>query len=149
MLQRILNNKLKTFLVIVFVLLLAAIRGYEDALFYDPFSGYFKSDYLTLKFPHYEAGPLFFGMLLRYFLNTILSLAIIQIIFSDWELTRFAAFLYLFLFVFLIAAFFMLLYYSDSSNNFVLFYVRRFLIQPLFLLLFVPAFYYQRHLIKK
>ena len=149
MLRKIRNNKLKTFLVIVFVLLLAAIRAYEDTLFYDPFSSYFKSDYLSLKFPDYEVWPLFFGMLLRYFMNTILSLAIIQIIFSDWELTRFTAFLYLFLFGFLIAAFFMLLHYSDSSNNFVLFYVRRFLIQPLFVLLFVPAFYYQKHLIKK
>ncbi len=131
------------------VLLLAIVRAFEDSLFYDPFSAYFKNDYLNMAFPEYDAFPLFLGMALRYFLNSILSLAIVQILFKDWQLTRFAAVLYVAFFAILIAIFFLLIVYSDNHNNFILFYIRRFLIQPIFLLLFVPAFYYQQLNIKK
>jgi exosortase F-associated protein len=37
-------------------------------------------------------------------------------------------------------------HFLDKENNFVLFYIRRFLIQPLFLLLFIPAFFYQKRI---
>jgi exosortase F-associated protein len=77
-------------------------------------------------------------------LNTIVSLAIIYALFSDFELTKFAAILYLIFFIVLITAFFALLNFSDYNNNFMLFYVRRFLIQPIFVLLFIPAFFYQK-----
>lgn len=149
MLRKLLDNKLKIFLLLLLVLLLVCIRAFEDVLFYDPFYDYFKNDYLDLAFPEYDAVPLFFGMAARYFLNSILSLGIIYIIFSDLPLTRFAAFLYAGFFVVLMIALFTVLRFSDSSNNFLLFYVRRFLIQPLLLLLFVPAFYYQNQQAKK
>ena len=144
MLERLLKNKLQIALLILLVLLLATIRAFEDRLFYDPFSAYFKNDYLNLAFPKYDGVALFFGMTFRYWLNTLVSLAIIQILFKNLKLIGFASILYLLLFVVLMTAFFLLITYSDSHNNFLLFYVRRFLIQPLFLLLFVPAFYYQK-----
>lgn len=144
MLVRLFKNKLQLLLVIGVVILLAAVRAFENQLFYDPFSDYFKSDYLNLAFPEYHPIFLFFSMFLRYTLNAILSLTIIQILFKDRKLTEFAAVLYVAFFVLLIATFFLLITYSDHTHNFVLFYVRRFLIQPLFLLLFVPAFYYQK-----
>ena len=149
MLQKLLNNKGKFLLVLFIILLLAGVRAFEDQLFYDPFSMYFKNDYLTVAFPKYNAMPLLFAMAFRYFLNAMLSLVIIYLLFSDIFLTRFAAVLYLIFFGILIISFFLLLRFSDNSNNFLLFYVRRFLIQPLFLLLFVPAFYYQKKQKKK
>jgi len=142
--EKLFKNKAKLLLVIGMVILLACVRAFEDQLFYDPFSVYFKNDYLNLAFPEYRALPLFFSMAFRYVLNAFFSLAIIQVLFKEWSLTKFATVLYALFFVLLIAAFFLLITYSDSHNNFVLFYIRRFLIQPLFLLLFVPAFYYQR-----
>lgn len=141
---RLFKNKIQILLVISVVVLLACVRAFEDQLFYDPFSTYFKSDYLNLSFPEYHPMFLFLSMTLRYVLNAVLSLVIIQILFKDWKLTEFAAVLYVVFFAVLITAFFLLITYSDHNNNFVLFYVRRFLIQPLFLLLFVPAFYYQK-----
>ena len=149
MLQKLLNNKGKFLLVLFIILLLAGVRAFEDQLFYDPFSMYFKNDYLTVVFPKYNGMPLLFAMAFRYFLNAMLSLAIIYLLFSNIVLTRFAAVLYLIFFGILIISFFLLLRFSDNSNNFLLFYVRRFLIQPLFLLLFVPAFYYQKKQEKK
>ena len=130
------------------IFLLALVRVFESE-FYDPFLEYFKADYLKLPFPDYHGFQLFGSMLLRYSLNTLFSLGIIYVLFKDKMLVKFAAFLYLFFFIVLIIVFFSILSFSDESDTFILFYVRRFLIQPLFLLLFVPAFYYQNQLSKK
>jgi exosortase F-associated protein len=46
-------------------------------------------------------------------------------------------------FVILSLVFFFLLEYTKTPDLLILFYIRRFLIQPLFLILFVPAFFYQ------
>ena len=144
MLEKLLNNKIKAILLIALVLLLALVRAFENALFYDPFSDYFKNDYLNFPFPEFDGVALFFGMTFRYFLNALISLAIIYVLFKDVKLTQFAGILYVIFFIILVSIFFILISFSDQHHNFLLFYVRRFLIQPLFLLLFVPAFYYQK-----
>jgi exosortase F-associated protein len=144
MLEKLLENKVKVLLVVALILLLALVRAFENVLFYDPFSGYFKNDYLNLPFPEFEGVALFFGMTFRYFLNALISLAIIYVLFKDVKLTQFASILYVVFFIILVSIFFLLITFSDQHHNFLLFYVRRFLIQPLFLLLFVPAFYYQK-----
>lgn len=140
-------RKIGTIALLVF--LLFCIRAFENELFYDPFLKYFRNDYLGRPLPQYDAADLFFGLAFRYFLNTILSLGIIYVLFPDSALLRFTAVLYVVLFAILVAVFFGLLCASGSGNNFLLFYTRRFLIQPLFLLLFVPAFYYQKQVAKK
>lgn len=146
--QKLFKYKKEIFFSIVLVFLLALIRAFED-FFYDPFLNYFKSHYSNLPFPEYDSIKLFFSLLLRFALNTIVSLAIIQVLFKDFSLTKFASVLYLIFFILLIIAFFCILNFSSEANNLLLFYVRRFLIQPLFVLLFVPAFYYQNQLAKK
>lgn len=146
MLQIIVRNKIKILLIGVLVLFLALIRAYEESLFYDPFTAYFENDYLTESFPIYDSMKLFWSLSLRYFLNTVISLTIIYILFRDLGLTKFATILYLILFILLIVSFFVLVSFSNRESNFLLFYVRRFLIQPLFLLLFLPAFFYQKQI---
>lgn len=126
------------------VLLLALIRFFEAQLFYDPFIVYFKSDYLQLPFPDFSFLKLIFYTLLRYVLNAGLSFAIIYLLFKDVRLTKFALLLYIILGFLLLIALTILLFFFDEKSNFILFYVRRFLIQPLFLVLFVPAFYFQK-----
>ena len=146
--QKFLNYKKEIALSIVLVFLLVAIRTFEH-LFYDPFLLYFKTDYSNSKLPEYNSIKLFLSLFLRYSLNTLISLAIIQVLFKDFALTKFALLLYVFFFIILITAFFAILYFSSEADSLLLFYVRRFLIQPLFVLLFVPAFYYQNQLSKK
>jgi len=144
MLQKLFNHKVRIALAMLFILLLVLIRAYEDNLFYDPFLNYFKSNYYTLPLPKIENLQLFFGLFFRYFLNTALSLAIIYALFKDIDAIKFASILYLLFFIILVIAFFFILFYNGETNKMGLFYVRRFLIQPLFLLLFLPAFYYQK-----
>lgn len=140
----LLRNKGVILLVVLLVGLLAGIRFFEQSFFYDPFLDFFKGEFHNQNLPKYNAAKLFFGLLLRYVLNTIVSLGIIYVIFKETLLLKFAAVLYGSLFVLLSAVFFGLLHFSDSPNYMLLFYIRRFLIQPLFLVLFLPAFYYQK-----
>lgn len=139
--------KIVDFLLIGFcVLALAFIRFFEETLFYDPFLKYFKNDYLNLPFPDFNGIGLFFSLLFRYVLNASLSLAIIYFLFKDVSITKFASVLYLLLFFILIGMFFGIVLFFDENSNFILFYARRFIVQPLFLVLFVPAFYFQKKL---
>lgn len=146
MLRKINYNRNKIIVIGLLVFLLVVIRALEDLIFYDPFSLYFKNDYLSLAFPKFDALLLFLNLILRYGLNSLISLIIIYCLFKDWEITKFATVLYCFFFVVLSITFFVLVLFTDQYNNFILFYVRRFLIQPLFLLLFIPAFYYQKRM---
>jgi exosortase F-associated protein len=123
---------------------LVFIRFFEETLFYDPFISYFKNDYLNLPFPDFNGIGLFFSLMFRYFLNSALSLVIIYLLFKDVSLVQFASLLYILLYLLLILMFFGTLLLFDENSNLLLFYVRRFLVQPLFLVLFVPAFYFQK-----
>jgi exosortase F-associated protein len=76
-------------------------------------------------------------------MNSAVSLGLIYLLFKEVSLVQFAAVLYGLLFVILATALYILLEYSSQQQLFVLFYVRRFLIQPLFVMLFIPAFYVQ------
>ncbi|NJM79991.1 MAG: exosortase F system-associated protein [Flavobacterium sp.] len=87
---------------------------------------------------------MFFGILFRYGLNTLFSLFLIYLLFKEKKLVVFSAWIYLSLFVILVALFFGILNLDSNPDYLVLFYVRRFLIQPLFLFLFIAAFYYQK-----
>ncbi|NHN26512.1 exosortase F system-associated protein [Flavobacterium jejuense] len=144
MIKKILRNKGRFFLIVVSLLFLVLVRTFESQLFYDPFLAFFKSNYQNQTLPEYDTLKLFLGVLSRYFLNTFFSLVLIYLIFKERKMLLFSVWLYLILFGFLIVTFFSILILIESPNYLVLFYVRRFLIQPLFLVLFVPAFYYQK-----
>jgi len=148
MLNKILEHKLKIIITIIIVISFGIIRAFENQLFYDPFLVYFESDFKSKPFPEVDLLKLFGGLLFRYFLNTILSLLLIYSLFKDLEMMKFSAFLYLFFLILLFGLFFIILkFYSEGS--WILFYVRRFIIQPIFVLLFIPAFYYQQQNLKK
>lgn len=143
MLQKILNNKLIVVQFILLAGLLILIRVFEDQLFYDPLLDFFKKDFTKLRLPNFKSSYLFFGLLFRYSLNTIVSLGIIYVFFKDVSMIQFSLLLYVILFIVLSLVFFSIVY-IDEGNNWLLFYVRRFLIQPIFILLFIPGFYYQK-----
>lgn len=144
MLNNILQNKKNIFFIIVLASFLILIRAFENQLFYDPFLHYFKRDYQQAPLPEYNGGLLFLGLLFRFVLNAILSLGILYCFFKDREMISFASVLYALLFIILIVVFFIILYWFENQQNLLLFYVRRFLIQPLFLIVFLPAFYFQK-----
>ena len=144
MLRELIKNKRRLFFIGLALLGLILVRAFEDNLFYDPFLSFFKTDYQNKPLPDLNCYLLFGNLLLRYALNTFFSLIIIRLLFNERNLMLFSGYLFIFLFVILVIVFFVLLHFSDQPDYLILFYIRRFLIQPLFLVLFIPAFYYQQ-----
>lgn len=128
----------------VLVLLLALIRYFESLLFYDPLLQFFHSDYLQDNTPYFESTELLLNVFYRFFVNSFLSLAIIYVAFLDKSILRFSFFLYLILFALCFPVFMFLVFTIENHNFLALFYVRRFLIQPIFVIILLPAFYYYR-----
>lgn len=140
------KKALKIVSIVILACFLVLIRTFEDLLFYDPLLEFFKMDYKTLPLPKMDMLRLFMGIVFRFFINTIISLAILWLVFKDKEIIKLSSILYGFLFVVLFVAFSFIVFTSEGTDgHFVLFYVRRFLIQPLFLLLLLPAFYFQKY----
>lgn len=135
-------SKARIFGIFLLVGLLVAVRLSERHLFYDPLLFFFKTSKKQL--PDYNSTKLFFGLTFRYFLNSLISLGVLWLSFKDTAVVKLSAMLLLGFFIVLISTLFLLLGTSHPSLLAV-FYIRRFLLQPLFLILFLPAFYYQRH----
>jgi exosortase F-associated protein len=144
MIKKLLQNKTKIFWIVLLIALFAVIRMFENQLFYDPFLDFFKSEFQLMPLPTFDGFRLFLSLFLRYLLNSIVSLAIIYVAFKEVELVKFSALLYGIFFVILTIVFFAIIHFYGNTNNLLLFNIRRFLIQPIFVLLFVPAFYYQK-----
>lgn len=127
------------------VLLLILIRAFEETLFYDPFLSYFKDEYAHLPFPQINIVKLFLSLAIRFYLNSMISLFLLYVLFKDTKIVKFTAFIYMVLgSVLMISFIFTLTFFPHEKMT--LFYIRRFLIQPIFILLFIPAFYYQKQI---
>lgn len=148
MLNKVLEHKKKIFISVIIIFCFGLIRAFEKSLFYDPFLDYFETTFKNVPLPNVEFFKLFYNLLFRFALNTILSLVLIFTLFNDKGILGFSAFLYIFFGILLFGAFFIIVIYFPE-NSWLLFYVRRFIIQPIFVLLFIPAFYYQFQNFKK
>lgn len=139
-------KKAQKWLVVGFLcLLLLLIRGYEDVLFYDPLLEYFKSDYKNFPLPEMNLVKLSLHIGFRFLLNSLISLGILWVIFKDSEVIKLSVWIYGFLFFLLFSAFFLVIYFSEGvQNQLSVFYIRRFLIQPILLLILLAAFYFQK-----
>ena len=122
--------------------LLVLIRVFENELFYDPYLLFFQDDYLRMDNPTREVFKLTAFTTLRYVLNSVISLGIIYVIFRDKSMIKFAGILYVMAYLILLILFLYFVLNPRQEDYLIFFYIRRFLIQPLFLLLFLPAFYY-------
>jgi exosortase F-associated protein len=148
MLQVLLKNKQKLFWSLFLLLLLVLIRVFEDNLFYDPFLNYFKTEYSQSPLPQINIFKLFFSLGIRFYLNSVISLFLLYVVFKDTKIVKFSILLYMILGSVLMISFIFVLNFFGEENKMTLFYIRRFLIQPIFILLFIPAFYYQKQVKK-
>lgn len=126
------------------LLLLLLIRAFEDELFYDPYLKFFQSDYLYLDSPRREVLKLTLSTTLRYVINTLISLVILYVFFKDNSVVKFSALIYIMFYVILLGLFLYFVLNPKQEDYYLFFNIRRFLIQPILLLLLFPAFYYQR-----
>ncbi|MDG1714552.1 exosortase F system-associated protein [Lacinutrix sp.] len=131
-------------LLLLFGLLLLLIRAFEDELFYDPYLKFFQSDYLYLDSPRREVLKLTLSTTLRYVINTLISLVILYVFFKDNSVVKFSVLIYIMFYVILLGLFLYFVLNPKQEDYYLFFNIRRFLIQPILLLLLLPAFYYQR-----
>ncbi|WP_456420577.1 exosortase F system-associated membrane protein [Lutibacter sp.] len=136
------KRKIQILLVVLLFLLLIAVRVFIQPYFYDPLIEYFKNDYLHTAIPNLDFSKFFLNIFYRFTLNTIISLVIIYLIFNDLKVIYFSIKFYVIAFVIFSSALFVFLKFDSDYK--LIFYARRFLIQPLFVFLLLPAFYYQQ-----
>lgn len=134
----------KRILGIIFLfLLLASVRFFEHSLFYDPLIDFYKGNYLKKIKPDFNYWLLLGSTSYRFLLNTAISLWVVWVAFKKVPILKFSLLFYAIAYIILILFFAYLTYFMHSHQYFLLFYVRRFLIQPIFVILLLPAFYYQ------
>ena len=132
------------FLILGLFGLLILIRVFENELFYDPYLVFFKNDYLYIDSPRREVAKLVAFTTLRYALNTIISLGILFLVFKDNSIVKFSAIVYLVAFIILLAIYLYFVINPKQEDYYLFFNIRRFLIQPIILLVLLPAFYYHK-----
>lgn len=130
-------------LVILFGFLIL-IRFFENSLFYDPYLQFFESDYLYIDSPRRETLKLVLFTTLRFVLNSGISIGILYVIFRDKSIIKFTGLIYLAAYVFLLSAFLYFVINPRQEDYYLFFNIRRFLIQPLILVILLPAFYYSK-----
>ena len=124
--------------------LLILVRLFEDILFYDPYLTFFQNDYLYIDSPRREVLKLTVFTTLRYLLNTSISLGVLYLVFKDKSVVKFSAIIYAMAFVVLISIYLYFVINPRQEDYYLFFNMRRFLIQPIILMLLLPAFYYHK-----
>jgi exosortase F-associated protein len=137
-------SKINFVLVSVLIIALILVRAFESKLFYDPFLEFFHGEIQNKPLPDYDGFRLFLGLFFRFLINSVITILIIYLLFKETSIVKLSSFLLVVLFIVLITILFLILNFSTQPDYLFVFYIRRFLIQPLFLILFVPAFYYQK-----
>ena len=140
------KKTIRIIITVLLIVLLFLVRAFEDQLFYDPLNGYFQNDYLYKKIPSLDRWNLLLHLFYRYIINSLISLAIIHLVFRNKKIIKFSQLFFAISFLVLIVAFFFSLRNNLEGGYIFTFYIRRFLIQPLFLLILLPAFYYHKKL---
>lgn len=128
---------------------LVGVRMLEDAIFYDPFLNYFHEANKNMPFPQFEWGKLILSHLFRFILNLFFSCIIIHFLFKNKEWTMQGAVLITIIFAITFPIYLYCIYNQFEIGYLFSFYMRRFVIQPLILLLIVPLFYYRKQMLQK
>ena len=138
------NNTAKYILLFALFGMLVLIRVFENKLFYDPYLTFFQNDYLYIDSPRREIFKLSAFTSLRYWLNTVISLGILYVVFKDKSMVKFSIIIYIVSFVVLILIYLYFVVNPKQEHYYLFFNMRRFLIQPIILLVLLPAFYYYK-----
>ena len=138
------NKSLTYILLFILFTLLVLVRVFEKDLFYDPYLTFFQNNYLYMDSPRREVFKLILNTTFRYFVNTILSLGILYLFFKDLSIIKFSFIIYVIVFIVLIGLYIYFVINQRQEGYYMFFNIRRFLIQPIFLLLLLPAFYYYK-----
>lgn len=140
---------LSWFLVLCGVAGLIGVRMLEDRIFYDPFLDFFHETDKNIPFPDFVWGKLIISHFFRFTLNLLFSCVIIHFLFKNKQWTMQGALLITIIFVITFPIYLYCIHSRFEIGHLFSFYMRRFVIQPLILLLIVPLFYYRKQIMLK
>lgn len=132
---------IRIFVAVLAIAGLIAVRVFEGH-FYDPFLSYFKAGNQQLLRPDFLGGRLIFHHLLRILLNLAGSLLLIWAIFKNRMYLKISAVLISSVSLVALGLYLFFIMQNVSVSYQMLFFIRRFAIQPLLLFLLIPTFYY-------
>tara|TARA_R110000868_G_scaffold329589_4_gene590393 strand:+ start:818 stop:1246 length:429 start_codon:yes stop_codon:yes gene_type:complete len=138
------NKTFKYSLLFILFGLLVLIRFFESELFYDPYLMFFENDYLYMDSPRREVLKVTAFTTIRYLLNTLISLGILFVFFKDKSIIKFSTLIYIVGYFMLILIYLYFVVNPKQEDYYLFFNIRRFLIQPIILILLLPAFYYHK-----
>lgn len=141
------NKYIRILLAILLIVALVAVRYFEEKIFYDPLTRYFY--YFKAKFPSFNETKLYSHIFLRYMINLLLTVLIIKVIFWKQKYVKFTIVVGIIGLIILLPLYAYQLQKHLIWGDMIFFYVRRFLIQPMFLIILIPCFYYQEIINKK
>ena len=127
---------------------LIGIRMVESEIFYDPFLAYFHQANKQIPIPDVVWSKLIFNHLFRTFLNIFFSAIVLQGFFNNKKWTIQGILLMLLVFVITFPIYLYCLHTKLEVGYLFTFYMRRFVIQPIILLLIIPLFYYRKMILK-
>ena len=142
-------KSLSWFLVAIGVCGLVGVRMLEDQIFYDPFLRYFHLANKNIALPDFEWGKLILSHVFRFALNLFFSCVIIHFLFKNKEWTLQGALLISIVFAITFPIYLYCIYDKLEIGYLFSFYMRRFVIQPLILLLIIPLFYYRKQMLDR
>ena len=125
---------------------LIGVRMVEDVLFYDPFLNYFRAGDKSSFFPEFKWSSLILSHLFRFLLNLTLSALIVHLIFQKKKWTLQGIILILIIFAITFPIYLYCVKTEFAIGHLFSFYMRRFVIQPIILLMIIPLFYYRQKL---
>lgn len=137
---------LKYGLVGLLLLTLVFIRAIGKNIFYDPLQPFFHhANFQSLSLPdHIDQVKLLGNIALRFSLNSIVSIFILLLLFTQKKLKLFLVGVYSFGLITFLFLFYYFLNQAELGEYLGLFYVRRMLLHPVLLLILVPALYFQQ-----
>jgi len=134
----------------VFIGLLGLVIVYifQAQLFYDPFVNHLFNP-MNPVLPEYSASKYIFAKSLRYILNDGFALMVIWGLFKNQSYVRFAVIIFFIGFLILLPLYlFLAMNYFIDTQAF-LNHLHRLVLNPVLMMLLIPAFYYQQSLQKK
>lgn len=139
------KNKLYVFIGLIGLIV---IYVFQRQLFFDPFDDFFY-DPQEPSYPVFKTFPYVFSKVLRYTLNDGFALLIIWGLFMNKKYMQFAVFIFAIgLFILLPIYLILVLNFFESTYTF-LNHMHRLVLNPVLMMLLIPAFYYQRSLKQK
>ncbi len=134
----------RLFLLLSAGVLLLLVRLFEKNIFDDGLIDFFAYQYQTQNLPEISFWHSLFIDGLRYWVNSLISITLLFLLFKQKKLLQFLFILYLSAFFIITILFYIEWHHYEAGKYVHLFYVRRFLIQPILLFILIPGFIYHK-----